>query len=141
MTLSTASVTRPSVPSDPTIQLARSHPAEELRGRRRVLTVVLSARTMVREMAQALIVQYRYALVPEQFIAICFAVSTDPSRPSTTDYEPTIPPIFAPGAGSGAEERKDRGLQGGYPELPILHQVAQLHPDPPCEVIISCSSD
>ena len=60
--LSMASVMRLIVPSGPTI---RSYPADDFRGRRRVLTTVPSARTTVIEMAYAFIVPYRYAFLPD----------------------------------------------------------------------------
>jgi hypothetical protein len=71
----TASVTIPNVPSEPTMRCVKSYPAEDLRGRFRVVTIVPSASTTVSEITQSLIVPCRYAFVPEHPMAIYEAIA------------------------------------------------------------------
>ncbi len=82
------SVTMPSVPSEPTKRPVKLYPAEDLRGRRRVLMTVPSARTTVRLITQSFMVPYLTAFVPLQFV-------------------PTIPPILALGPGSTGRNRPE----------------------------------
>ena len=58
VSLREASVTMPRVPSEPIIRLVRLYPAFDFRGRLRVLTMVPSARTIVRPRTQSFIVPY-----------------------------------------------------------------------------------
>src|SRR4051794_23230183 len=86
VTFSVASVTRPRVPSDPMKSLVRSYPAELFRGRCLVLMIVPSAMTTVKLRTHSRIVPYLYAFVPLHPV-------------------PTMPPIIAPGPGSGGKNR------------------------------------
>src|ERR1700722_2356444 len=75
------SVTIPRGPSDPTKMPLRLYPADDFRGRFRVLMTLPTARTMVRLSTHSLIVPYLMAFVPD-------------------DDVPIMPPIIADGPGS-----------------------------------------
>lgn len=94
VSLRVASVTKPRVPSEPTKRPLRLYPADDLRGLRRVLITVPSARTTVKLITQSFMVPYFTAFVPEQFV-------------------PIIPPILALGPGSCQLELPRRQLSGG----------------------------
>ena len=102
-----------------------SHPAKNLRSRRRVLTIVPSARTTVMDTTHSCIVPCRYALVPDQFIAINLLSSSKTLRHGREGIIVSAPSKQSSYQDLDLEGKSDRGLLCDFSVLRTQRQAGR----------------